>query len=143
MYREQRVLPIQVSLLPTKVRLLKGRPKVETMDYPILYPSTWLRYMLGHCSEIILGGFNISSVPGWQAMLQSFWSKFQASQPEAQVADPKLTIPIALHGDEGRGKNKRPIMCIGWQPLISYLGPAVTNTSGCKVAFRNTIDLCG
>ena len=95
--------------------------------------------MLEHCSEAILGGFNISSVPDWQAMLQDFWSKFQASQPEAQVADPKVSIPIALHGDEGRGKNKHPIMCVGWQPLISYLGPAVTNTSGPKAAFRNTI----
>ena len=139
MYREQRILPIPVSQIPAEVRLLKGKPTVATMEYPILYPSHWLQYMLENCSEAILGGFNIDSVPDWQAMLKDFWSKFQASQPQAQVADPKVCIPIALHGDEGRGKNKHPIMCIGWQPLISYLGPAVTNTSGPKAAFRNTI----
>ena len=143
MYREKRILPIKTSLVPTRVRLLKGKPKVETMEFPVLRPSSWVDYMMTNCSEILLGGFNIHSVPGWQRMLEDFWSKFQQSQPQVEVPHPRTSIPVAVHGDEGRGKAKRPIMCIGFQPLISYLGPAVTNTSGPTAEFSVSVVVWG
>lgn len=138
MYQQGRILPIQVSQIPTRVRLLKGRPKIETMPYPTLQPSSWVLYMLEHCSEILLGGVNIRSVADWQHIFEDFWSKFGRSQPEIEVPFPRTSIPVAIHGDEGRGKAKRPIMCIGLQPLISYLGPAVTNTPGPGAEFSTS-----
>ena len=130
MHMQGRILPIPLSTVPTRVRLLKGKPKIETMQYPTLQPSSWATYMLENCSEVLLGGNNIHSVANWQGLLADFWSKFQRSQPEIVVPDPQTSIPIAIHGDEGRGKAKRPIMCLAIQTLINHLGPAVTNTSG-------------
>ena len=139
MHRENRLLRIQTSLLPTRVRLLKGKPRVETMEYPVLRPSSWVEYMINHCSELLLGGFNIHSVPDWQMMLEDFWSKFQESQPRVEVPNPRTSIPVAIHGDEGRGKGKRPIMRIAFQTLINLLGPAVTNTSGPRTEFSISV----
>ena len=65
-------------------------------------------------------------------MYRSFWHHFNKSMPGVQMggASPEASIPIAIHGDEGRGKTRKPIMIIAWQALIGYLGPAVTNLSG-------------
>ena len=139
MHQEGRILRVQVSQIPTRVRLLKGKPKIETMDYPTLQPSSWVKYMLEHCSEILLGGINIGLVADWQNMLEDFWCKFRGSQPEIEVPFPRTSVPVAIHGDEGRGKAKRPIMCIGFQTLISYLGAAVTNTSGPGAEFSTSL----
>ena len=130
---------MQVTPIPTRVRLLKGKPKVETMQYPTLQASSWAKYMLEHCSEVLLGGINIRLVADWQRMFEDFWRKFQLSQPGFEVPFPKTSIPIAIHGDEGRGKAKRPIMCMALQTLISYLGPAVTNTSGPGTEFSTSL----
>ena len=132
MKRDGRQLPIEVTTVSTPVRLLKGKPKVEIVEYPILLPSTWLRYILGIGGELILGGFNARSEPDWRCMLSSFWSLFRKSQPGIELGEinPEMAVPYCLHGDEGRGKAKRPVMCISFQGLISPMGPAVINTSG-------------
>ena len=102
------------------------------IDYPVLLPSSWLRLMLNSCPEVILGGHPIESVDGWGNMYRGFWHHFNKSMPGVQMggASPEVSIPIAIHGDEGRGKTRKPIMIIAWQALIGYLGPAVTNLSG-------------
>ena len=44
--------------------------------------------------------------------------------------DHSMCIPIAYHGDEGRGKLKRPILILDFQPLISFKGMEYINSSG-------------
>ena len=80
----------------------------------------------------MLGGHNIQAEPEWRRMLQQFWATFSMSSPGValQGIDPEVAIPIAIHGDEGRGRAKRPIMVISIQPLVSWLGSLVLNSSG-------------
>ncbi|CAE7223132.1 unnamed protein product, partial [Symbiodinium sp. CCMP2456] len=40
--------------------------------------------------------------------------------------------PLAVHGDEGRGKAKHPIMILSVQPVIGPKGPDFVNTSGLR-----------
>ena len=130
--RQRRSLPVDASFVETPVRLLKGKPRVEVTSYPILLPSTWLKFMCSIGGEVVLGGHNIDNPRAWQSMLGQFWTRFHRSQPGINMhgVDPELAIPICVHGDEGRGKVKRPIMIIAWQPVVSWLGPAVVNTPG-------------
>ena len=116
---------------------MKGKPKIEEINYPVLLPSTWLRYLLTSCPEVILGGHDIQEQQAWTTMFGNFWEHFNKSMPgiEMNGLDPEFCIPIAIHGDEGRGHTRKPIMVLAWQPLVSYLGPAVTNTSGTPVCF--------
>ena len=140
MVRDGRQLPIDVTMVPTPVRLLKGKPRVDTVDFPVLLPSTWLRFMLSIGGELILGGHELHSESDWRGMFRSFWSNFQRSQPGVDLGQisPDMALPLCVHGDEGRGRAKRPIMCISFQPMISHLGPAVTNTSG----ILGTLETC-
>ena len=72
-------------------------------------------------------------------MLSDFWCKYQEIKPDFQLAaglDRKFCVPIAIHGDEGRGKVKCPIMILAWQPLISWRGPEFVNIAGSTLTTR-------
>ena len=47
----------------------------------------------------------------------------------------EATIPLYLHGDEGRGKCRLPLMVQCIQPCISFKGPGFKNSSGSPVLF--------
>ena len=40
-----------------------------------------------------------------------------------------MVIPHSIHGDEGRGLAKKPLMVVAWRLIISHLGPQVCNDS--------------
>ena len=88
--------------------------------------------MLTYCPEVILGGHPIEEVDDWGNMFANFWHHFNQSMPGVQMngASPEVNIPVCIHGDEGRGKTRKPIMIIAWQALIGSFGPLVTNLSG-------------
>ena len=56
--------------------------------------------------------------------LVDFWTKFQQVDPafgffqSVRPSEWDHCIPIALHGDEGRGKQKQPVMVIGIQAVL-------------------------
>jgi hypothetical protein len=39
-------------------------------------------------------------------------------------------LPLTLHGDEGRGRNKDPVLIESFVPVISHKGIQFTNISG-------------
>ena len=112
--------------------MVKGKPRLEVINFPVLLPSTWLQYALSIGGEVILGGHNITAEPLWRPMLEKFWSNFLKASPWVSLRgiDPQVAVPVAIHGDEGRGRVKRPIMVVSIQPMVSWLGPLVTNSSG-------------
>ena len=131
--RQGRSLPIDVTFIDAPVRLVRGgRPKVTQINFPVLLPSSWFRYFLKSCPEVILGGHDLEPTADWSSMFQHFWEHFNESMPGVHMngLNPEVCVPICIHGDEGRGKTHKPVMVISWQPLISSLGPAVTNSSG-------------
>ena len=113
-------------------------------DFPVLLPSAWLRYMLSIGGELALGGHNLEDTSDWRQMLHDFWSKVQPTMPQLDLGDKdrSLCLPWALHGDEGRGKLKRPIMVLGAQPLISWLGPTTVNLPGYLCHTRSSNSSC-
>ena len=130
--KQGRSLPIDVTFVPTPVRMWRGKVRAQIANLPVLLPSTWLQFMLSMGGELILGGHNIQDDTGWRAMFRDFWRHFDRCHPgiERNGISSERAIPCCVHGDEGRGRGKRALMVVSIQPLISWLGPAVLNSSG-------------
>ena len=112
----------------------------------MLKPSSWLNYSLSVGGEAFLGGQSLDAEHAYCNMLLEFWQNYAMINPECAVfqrADysrefASRLIPLAIHGDEGRGKAKHPIMILSVQPIIGAKGPGFVNTSGYLAA--NTPD---
>ena len=135
-HREGRTLPIPVDSVQTPVLVLSGKCRIETVSYPVLMLSRWVDYILSQDGQILLGGHRLSDgVEPIKRMFDRFWSRFQhirsdLSFPQGCDSGNSINIPYGLHGDEGRGKLRRPIMCLSYQPLISHRGMGCLNSSG-------------
>eukprot|EP00439_Symbiodinium_sp_Y106_P055059 s324_g7.t1 len=103
--------------------------------YPCIYPSTWMSYLLKNQSYLVLGGVDIQEPSKWQGVLSDFWRLYLQYDNCHIMNEPGSpaqthTIPLYLHGDEGRGKYKLPIMVEAIQPCLSWKGTAFKNSSG-------------
>ena len=132
-----KTLPIPVDSAQTPVLVLSGKIRIETVSYPILKLSQWAEYIFGKGGQLLLGGRLLSDGPDpIGRMFNRFWQRFRAIRPDLEIFeeghDLRFLIPYGLHGDEGRGKLRRPIMCLSYQPLISYKGMGCLNSSGCR-----------
>lgn len=133
----QRGLTLPLRIHTIEVPVKKCKPKVAKVwvHYPIILPSTWMDHLLKEYSMLLLGGHHIKDAAGWRGLLSNFWDAYLKGDPghpmSGKNAPPTdCTIPLYLHGDEGRGKYRRPIMVQAWQPCISFKGVAFKNSSG-------------
>ena len=134
-------VPVRISSVQIPIR--KRRPTVRKLMvwYPIIYPSSWIDFLLAKHSYLLLGGLDLKTqATQWQQLLSDFWIKYKAYDPLHVMNQPGsppgyLTIPIYLHGDEGRGKYKLPVMVEAFQGCISYKGTSFKNSSGPLVLF--------
>ena len=128
-------MPVNISFVETPVRKRRPLVKKVSVAYPVLYPSSWIDYLLREHSYLLLGGVDLCDVGQWQASLSEFWRQYkvydQAHIMNSSDAPPAShTIPLYLHGDEGRGKYKLPIMVESFQPCVSFKGVGYKNSSG-------------
>ena len=123
-----------------KVRLARhGRrfSKERLEPYPCIYMSSWMKGILQECPKFVLGGHDPSSVKGLketEAMLLQFWQNFRSVQGDHPIyqrspGEQARTIPIAYHGDEGRGLGKEPVLILSCQLVIPYTGPTCLNST--------------
>ena len=134
-HRTGRTLNVAVHSVHTPIKILKGKPRVEVCNYPVLFLSSWVQQILRSGGQMLLGGFRLQDSAGYIAMFSSFWERFRFVRPDLDLYtrqdwDHSMCIPVAYHGDEGRGKLKRPILILAFQPLISFKGMEHINSSG-------------
>ncbi len=79
-----------------------------------------------------LGGFRADTdLSSAKQMLQEFWDRYCLADPTVpKPTCPQRTFPMYIHGDEGRGLVKKPLMVISYQPCISWKGGDSTNSTG-------------
>ena len=125
---------VEVSTTSTRVRVLSGKPCIKTVNYPILRMSSWAKALLKSSPGILLAGCSLKEPEKFRDVFSQFWSRYRSVRPDldlfSQSWDFSYCIPIGYHGDEGRGKLRRPIMIMSIQPIISRLGVEFTNASG-------------
>ena len=113
----------------------RGGGEME-VNWPILPLRSWIKVLMETGgSEFLLAGHQVSEDAEYQQIFATFWSRYRTfdgehaiySKPEAARA---MTIPVCVHGDEGRGLGKIPVLVESYQPLLSWLGEDVVNTLG-------------
>lgn len=75
-----------------------------------------------------LGGLTLAQLDLAENMLETFWQRYSYCDPYCTPAFPRRTIPIMLHGDEGRGQVQRPLLVVSYQPLLGSAGPNIVNS---------------
>ena len=135
--RENLSLPIPIDTCP--VRALFRKPlRALQVDWPIIRLDSWANYILRYKPTLLLGGYVLEEVGAWTRMFTSFWEDFKVVNGAQHpcFADSlewegglSRAVPYMVHGDEGRGLNRRPFLLISIQPIISHLGANVCNES--------------
>ena len=121
-YKFGLTLPVPMTMLEIPV-LFRGVEVV--MPWPTLMPSSWASCIFSHTQgQPLLGGYTLGEVHLWQPMLEEFWKRYEVGFGKHRVYEDKRNdlsscVPIALHGDEGRGKLRRACMVTSFQPVIT------------------------
>ena len=128
-------VPVSINFVNVPVRRRRPTLKKVEIAYPVIYPSSWMKYLLREQSYLVLGGIDIEDTAKWQGMLSEFWKLHNDFDPSHIMNEPNTpplthTVPLYIHGDEGRGKYKLPIMVEGIQPCLSFKGTSFKNSSG-------------
>ena len=94
----------------------------------MIHVSSWVEALMTTYPDYLLGGFGLSEADSWMSMFTEFWENFKAVRPSHPIyaksaAERACTIPVAIHGDEGRSLAKVPLMVISFQAMISSSGP--------------------
>ena len=123
-HRKNKTLSVEVSSIETQVKVPRKR-KVIIKSWPVIHLSSWMKL----CFEdkkyegfFFLGGHRLENWDSAKAMFQKFWDRYSKIDPTAVPNHPSQTVPIYLHGDEGRGLGKRPLLVISFQPLMGWGG---------------------
>ena len=126
--------PVKIAVVPVRIRLRKPKPHVETLDWPMIRPSDWVRSLINQNPPILLGGHELED-ERWKPMLASFWEQYRYINPQHPIyalpnIDRSTVLPYAHHGDEGRGLPGKPFLVESFQPIIGVNGINSTNESG-------------
>ena len=95
----------------------------SVIDVPILLPSSWLRCLLGSYKFLLDGGHG----QNFHEQLSAFWTCYKFYQP-GHVAFQRSkevlssTIPVVVHGDEGRYLKKGNWMVCAFEPILGIDG---------------------
>ena len=128
LHRSGKSLNVAIATVNTRVRASRKRPAQVPVAYPVLKPSNWIRCSFALGGHAVLFGNTLDATDLISKTLHEFWSRYQQQDPEfpyfreSSESEWSHAIPIALHGDEGRGKGKKPVMVIAVQTLLSSVG---------------------
>ena len=134
--RDGRVLPVKVSMVKLRVQVHRPRVREVEADYPFIRLQDWASYLLKNHSRYLLGGYDISEKDEFMSLFARFWERYQPLDKEHPVysnyslKDRRLIVPYFVHGDEGRGKSKCPVLITSYQPVIAVGGEDYTNMKG-------------
>lgn len=140
-HRRGKTLAVPISSVLTPVRVSRRR-KVEVRPWPVMFLSDWLKL----CFEnrryggfYWLGGHTMDQLPEVETMLERFWDRYSQLGPMESSqcpSNPSRCIPFLLHGDEGRGQCKRPLLVLSYQPLLGWHGEDLVNSKAIFGMYR-------
>lgn len=121
---------MEVSSVNVKVKVARKR-KVIIKPWPVIHLSSWMKECFGNRKYegfFFLGGRRLEDWNSAQELFKTFWDRYSKIDPDAVPKHPSQTVPVYLHGDEGRGLGKRPLLVISFQPVMGWLGDCVPST---------------
>ena len=119
-------IPIRMKIRTTHGK--RRRREIE-VEHPLILLSQWMAAILTTFPKFFLAGVcpERDGSDAYMQIFSRFWERFQSCQPDHPVygkteEERSCTIPIAIHGDEGRGLAKVPLLVIAYQVIIPYSG---------------------
>lgn len=89
----------------------------ESLVIPYISPKAYLEFLMNNCLDLVVGGAR--SPFECSTQLQAFWAAYRQQHSGHQVyrdcpdtGSLGYAVPLALHGDEGRGKRRTGTMAI-------------------------------
>ena len=61
--------PVPLTWVSVTIRLRKPKPHHEVLDWPMIKLSDWVRVLVEHSPEYILGGMRLEDMDGWAMLL--------------------------------------------------------------------------
>ena len=126
----------KVSTVRLWVRTSRRRVHLIPTNYPVLRIRDWVDCIFRHGGHFFLGGNTLDdNAKAFRGELDRFWRNYRKIDPtfpffrDNSECCYEHCIPIALHGDEGRGRAKQPILVMSVQPLLP-LNDGKTNMQG-------------
>lgn len=98
---------------------------ISKPNFPYVKFGDWVRYCIEF--DLLENLVGVRDLRDMERDLTLFWKRFQASHPQHKMYDlsepgaPRhhsRTIPIVLHGDEGRGRKKKQLMVLSATGLL-------------------------
>ena len=129
-----RALDMPIATAPVMIRTSKQKQPLRgrIVQYPLLLASDWARCIFRRGGHFFMAGLSLDDVSAVGATLELFWRRYKKLDCHMNFeGDPAFAIPYAIHGDEGRGKGKKPILVLSMQPLVTSPDMSHTNMSGC------------
>ena len=94
----------------------------EPVTVPYLRITDYFQVLLKSHPRILFGGFETG--PDAEHLCEIFWERFEGYHPEHLIyqhytkEERKRIIPVAFHGDKGRGVNKTPLFSFSWEVMF-------------------------
>ena len=142
LHKSGHMLRVKFTFVSTPVRLaVRGTSKKAMVRFPLLTLTNWCHNIFGSGGHFLLGGLSLDAASVFGDTLQLFWSRYKMVEPNLPFFqepghDLSYCIPYALHGDEGRGAGRTPVMVVSAQPLIVAPDMSVSNLKGLLVPCR-------
>lgn len=93
----------------------------EVRQVAFIKPVSFFTYLLGKAPELLMGGCR--DIVQGQVHLRHFWESYEKCHPDHKifVGDQRrreTTVPLSLHGDEGRGRKKSNTTIVSMEACI-------------------------
>lgn len=108
-----------------------------------LRPTKIVEYFTNSCPTVLCGGKDALEM---ETLCESFWKAYQVHHPTHEVfathnGNLRRVIPLAFHGDEGKGKRRSSTTVTSLEAVIGCKGGPCCNT--CEPSFLNLPDNSG
>ena len=113
-------LPIDLGTLP------RSKGVSYTGDMNVIPLRNWLKFLVTFNCWHVMVGLLRPDPPREAAILTEWWARFRALKPTHQIwteiakyhIDVSRTVPLLLHGDEGRGRKRGPFLVAAYHSML-------------------------
>lgn len=141
--RNNKTLPVEIHKVPIPVRSSARRKTDQGRPWPVIYLSSWFKvaFQEPYGGFFFLAGQRLTELDEVKKTLSRFWSRYRGVEPNFVFPErPDLTIPFYVHGDEGRGYCKRPVLVVSAQPVFGWTSDDNANSKKTHACFMIDFD---
>ena len=108
--------------LSIPVSRLEFRGEAGPVSLPFLKVSDYFSFLLRRAPELLMGGHKKGQKA--KELCLRFWEGYRLFHPDHKIFtrftpdELKMVIPLALHGDKGRGYLKLPLFCFSFEGVF-------------------------